>query len=80
MSHIIDVHEAAVRLDELLALYEAGEDVLIARSGKPVARLAAPPRQPGMLEHITEFDDSRAWEPMAPEELAEWEDGPVFPR
>jgi prevent-host-death family protein len=34
------MHEAKTRLSELVARAEAGEDIVIARNGKPVARLA----------------------------------------
>ena len=35
----VNVHEAKTHLSRLLAQVEAGEDVVIARRGKPVARL-----------------------------------------
>jgi prevent-host-death family protein len=35
----VNVHEAKTRLSQLLAQVEAGEEVVIARAGKPVARL-----------------------------------------
>jgi prevent-host-death family protein len=37
--HKVNVHEAKTNLSELLKKVEAGEEVIIARSGKPVARL-----------------------------------------
>ena len=37
----VNVHEAKTHLSRLLAQVEAGEEVIIARNGKPVARLAA---------------------------------------
>jgi prevent-host-death family protein len=36
----VNVHEAKTHLSTLLAAVEAGEEVVIARSGKPVARLS----------------------------------------
>ena len=36
---VVNVHEAKSTLSELLRKVEAGEEVLIARAGKPVARL-----------------------------------------
>lgn len=36
----VTVHEAKTTLSKLLELAEAGEDVIIARAGKPVVRLA----------------------------------------
>ena len=35
----VNVHEAKTKLSELLKRVEAGEEVVIARAGKPVARL-----------------------------------------
>jgi len=35
----VNVHEAKTHLSRLLEAVEAGEDVVIARAGKPVARL-----------------------------------------
>jgi prevent-host-death family protein len=62
----VNVHEAKTRLSELLRRVEAGEEFVIARSGKPVARLLpfeAPdrPRKPGTAQGLIElgedFDD-----------------------
>jgi prevent-host-death family protein len=42
----VSVHEAKTHLSALLVRAEAGENIVIARSGKPVARLVAiAPRQ-----------------------------------
>ncbi len=35
----VNIHEAKTRLSQLLAEVEAGEEVVIARAGKPVVRL-----------------------------------------
>ena len=35
----VNIHEAKTNLSRLLVKVEAGEDVIIARSGTPVARL-----------------------------------------
>jgi len=37
----VNVHEAKTHLSRLLERVEAGEEVVIARAGKPVARLVA---------------------------------------
>jgi prevent-host-death family protein len=45
----VNVHEAKTRLSELLAKVAAGKPVVIAKAGKPVARLVpfdAPPPMP----------------------------------
>jgi prevent-host-death family protein len=52
MSTIVNVHEAKTHLSRLLEAVEAGEDVVIARAGKPIARLVpatvrTQPRTPG---------------------------------
>ena len=48
---VVNVHQAKTTLSALLARAQAGEDIVIARHGKPVARLPALPgqarRQPG---------------------------------
>ncbi len=60
------MHEAKTRLSELVAAAERGEEVLIARDGKPAARLVAvanehPPVQLGVLvgqiELTNDFDE-----------------------
>lgn len=37
----VNVHEAKTRLSQLLAQVEAGKEIIIARSGKPIAKLSA---------------------------------------
>jgi prevent-host-death family protein len=51
----VTVVEAKTRLSELLDKVEAGEDVVITRHGKAVARMAAvsPPKQP--VPDLSEF-------------------------
>ncbi|HWD37442.1 MAG TPA: type II toxin-antitoxin system prevent-host-death family antitoxin [Fimbriimonas sp.] len=50
----VNVHEAKTHLSKLLEEVEAGEEVVIARGGKPVARLVGieekPPRIIGLLK------------------------------
>ena len=52
--HQVNIHEAKTHLSRLLEEVEAGEEVIIARNGKPVARLAPiqvidKPSRPGSL-------------------------------
>ena len=52
---IVNVHEAKTQLSKLLAAVEAGEEVVIARAGRPIARLVGigpttPRRRLGLLE------------------------------
>ncbi len=68
------MHEAKSQLSRLVALAEAGEEVIIQRSGRPVARLVAEPRRRpvadaygalrGQIELADDFDE-------LPPELAE---------
>jgi prevent-host-death family protein len=49
----VGVHEAKTHLSRLLESVERGEEILIARSGKPVAKLVPVkprPRRPGGLK------------------------------
>ena len=51
----VNIHEAKTHLSRLLADVEGGEEIQIARAGKPIARLvpdrrAAEPRKPGWLK------------------------------
>ncbi len=73
---IVNVHEAKTNLSRLLAQVEAGEEVVIARNGKPVARLVRckprGKRQPDVLRGLITIDDS-FFDPLPEEELAAWE-------
>ena len=72
----VNVHEAKTHLSRLLKQVEAGEEVIIARNGNPVARLVSSKkrgkRQPGSMKGLIEIDD-RFFEPLPEEELAAWE-------
>lgn len=77
MTHVVNVHEASTQLSKLLARVEAGEDVVIARRGEPVARLVAcrPPsrRQADVLKGRITIPDS-FFDPLPAEELVAWDD------
>ena len=74
----VNVHEAKTHLSRLLAQVEAGEEVVIARNGKPVARLVPVrergKRQPGAFKGLIEIDDS-FFDPLPEEEVKAWEGG-----
>ena len=80
-SHKVTVHQAKTNLSRLIAAALAGEEVIIARGDKPAVRLVPVEpvgrRQPdifkGKMSVGPEF-----FEPLSDEELALWEDGPVF--
>lgn len=54
MSTVVNVHEAKTHLSRLLDQAHAGQEIILAKGGKPCARLvplerAPPSRQPGRL-------------------------------
>ena len=78
----MNMHEAKTTLSKLVEEVQSGEDVVIARAGKPVARLIPyverrQPRVPGAMKGqiwmAPNFDDPD------PELIALFEEGPVFP-
>ena len=73
MSAQVNIHEAKTHLSRLVERAANGEEIVIARAGRPVARLAPlagahEPRRPGLwkgrVEIGTDFDDD------LPEEVA----------
>ena len=72
---LVNVHDAKSQLSKLIAAAESGNDIVIARNGKPAVRLV--PVQSsgfrfGTLAHLVtavpDFD-----EPIGDDELALWE-------
>jgi prevent-host-death family protein len=76
MTEVVNVHAAKTRLSSLLDRVARGEEIIIAKAGKPVARLAplAPVERPlGFLPGI--FDES-FFDPLPEDELAAWGENP----
>ena len=77
----VNVHEAKTHLSKLLDRVRAGEEIVIAKAGKPYALLIpaeplthAPRRQPGALKGvIPPIPDSAFFDPLPEEELEAWE-------
>ncbi len=73
---VVNVHQAKTQLSRLLAQVEAGEDVVIARRGEPVARLVGcrpqSKRQPDVLKGKIVIPES-FFDPLPEEELMVWE-------
>jgi prevent-host-death family protein len=75
MTLTVNVHEAKTHLSKLLEQAHAGQEIILAKAGKPYARLmplAPPParRQPGRLEgRVT----NAFFEPLPAAELNAWE-------
>jgi prevent-host-death family protein len=73
----VNIHEAKTHLSRLIAEVEAGEDVVLARGGKPVARLVpvaegAPARRFGAMRGRAAVG-AAFFEPLPESELAAWE-------
>jgi prevent-host-death family protein len=77
MNTVVNVHEAKTHLSRILEEVAAGAEVVIAKAGKPVARLVpiepvTRPKSLGLLRgRISVPDDFDA--PLPPEVLAEFE-------
>jgi prevent-host-death family protein len=75
---MVNVHEAKTQFSKLLEKAERGEEVIIARSGKPIAKLvpihALGPRSPGLLVGSV---PKEYFDPLPDDELAAWEAGGV---
>jgi prevent-host-death family protein len=79
----VNIHEAKTQLSRLVEAATEGEDVVLARAGKPVARIVpirkgTGRRTPGALKGKIRF--ARGWNrPLTGKELASWEKAPLFP-
>ena len=78
MTAIVNVHEAKTNLSKLMERARAGEEIILARAGKPYVRLVPlatekPRRQPGRLKGMV-IPDSFS-EPLPEEELRLWNEG-----
>ena len=77
MNRIINVHEAKTHFSRLLEQAHAGQEIILAKAGKPDARLMplAPRdtghRQPGRLNG--RLSDA-FFDPLPDDEVAAWED------
>ena len=78
----VNVYEAKTQLSKLLEEVEAGNEIVIARHGKPVARLV--PLQRGPVRRVPGAWKGKVW--MSPDfdepdpELEDlFYDGPIFP-
>ena len=78
----VGIHEAKTQLSKLLRRVAMGEEIVIARAGKPVAKIVAiegPRRREfgydeGLFEVPEDFDD-----PLPDDLLDEFYNGPIFP-
>ncbi len=76
MSITVNVHQAKTHLSRLLEQAHAGEEIILAKAGKPYARLmplavAPVQRRPGRLKGLV--DMSRFFDALPDDELDAWE-------
>jgi len=80
VARTVNIHEAKTHLSELVAKVESGEEIIIARSGKPVARLCPfaskkekkVKRKPGFAKGlIPDSDVERLLDPALDQEIAD---------
>lgn len=73
----VNIHEAKTRLSQLIAEVEAGGEVVLARAGKPVARLVRCGGAPAVRRFGAMAGRAQAgaafFEPLPETELAAWE-------
>lgn len=73
---LVTVHTAKSQLSKLIEAAQAGEEVIISRGDKPVAKLV--PIKPqryrlgGMVEQVS-LPPNSFFDPMSAEELTDWE-------
>jgi prevent-host-death family protein len=81
----VTIHKAKTELSKLIKRVEAGEEIVIARGNREVARIVPAhavvkkPRKPGLLKGQFTLPDS-FFDPLPEEELAAWEgsyEGPL---
>ncbi|WP_373486883.1 type II toxin-antitoxin system Phd/YefM family antitoxin [Blastomonas sp.] len=75
MTSIVNVHDAKTHFSKLLDRAHAGEEIILAKAGKPYARLVPlekpkVERKPGRLKYT--LPDS-FFDPLPEEELRAWE-------
>ncbi len=75
MTELVNLYDAKTQLSRLIDRAAAGEDIVIARAGKPIVRLVpvddVSPRQPGLLKGLVVPD--ALFDPLPPDEQDLWE-------
>ena len=79
----INIYEAKTQFSKLLKRVRAGEEIIIADAGTPVAKLV--PIEAPRVPRVLGGDRGKIWiapdafDPLTDNELAAWYDAPVFP-
>ena len=80
----VDVRDAKTHFSKLLARVMRGEEIVIAKAGKPVARLI-PERSPALARRVPGIDKGKLkiaddFDKMSKSELDEWYRPSVLPK
>ena len=80
----VNIHEAKTHFSKLLARVMRGEEIVIAKAGKPVARLV-PERPPTPARRVPGIDKGKLkiaddFDQMSKSELDEWYSSGVLPK
>lgn len=76
---IINVHEAKTHFSRLLDRAHAGEEIILAKAGKPYAKLvpfsdpSKPRRKPGRWPELRNIPSAVWFDPLSDDELDAWE-------
>ncbi|MDB5706399.1 MAG: type toxin-antitoxin system prevent-host-death family antitoxin [Sphingomonas bacterium] len=79
MNAIVNIHEAKTHFSKLIERAHSGEEIVVAKAGKPYARLVPlevepkPDRKPGGLKILGDIPDSVWFDPLPDDELDAWE-------
>lgn len=79
MSAIVNVHEAKTHFSKLLERVCAGEEVIVAKAGRPVAKLVKleepprPKRQPGGWPELAPLAEDAMASAMTEADIDAWE-------
>ena len=72
---MVNIHDAKTHFSKLLARVHSGEVIIIAKAGKPNAKLV--PLEPLIKERVPGIAEGKVtdafFEPLPPEEVASWE-------
>lgn len=76
MAATVNIHDAKTHFSKLLARVSTGEEIVIARAGKPVARLS-PIVPPASKKRIPGIDKGKIWmakdfDVLSKRELDDW--------
>ena len=84
----VNLYEAKTGLSGLVDEAAAGEEIIIAKNGKPKARLVAlepapesvKPRRVGFWAEHSDWSPPKVSPETTPDEIELWENGAVFPK